>query len=92
MKKWVQIMIIGILAFALTGCGSVEEPEIGIVTEVTQPVETVETTVPPVETAAAAQTTEPAATEPASTESTTETQSVTENSETIGAPTTEANE
>ena len=61
MKKRVQIMIIGILAFALTGCGSVEEPEIGIVTEVTQPVETVETTVPPVETAAAAQTTEPAA-------------------------------
>lgn len=40
----------------------------------------------------ATQTTEPAATEPASTESTTETQSVTENSETTGTTTTEANE
>ena len=40
----------------------------------------------------ATQTTEPAATEPASTESTTETQSVTENEETTGATTTEANE
>ena len=40
----------------------------------------------------ATQTTEPAATEPASTESNTETQSVTENEETTGATTTEANE
>ena len=40
----------------------------------------------------ATQTTEPAATEPASSESTTETQSVTENSETTGTTTTEANE
>ncbi len=59
-------------------------------TETSTPVETTGESESANTTEPSSTTTEPAATEPASTETTAETQSVTENSETTGAPTTEA--